>query len=74
MTDSELCRTILADLALLSPRQPTIGSITKRLGGWPKVDGREVRLALDSLVDAGEAAYIDGKGNNRSYRLPERSA
>lgn len=72
MTDSELCRAILADLAMLSPRQPTIGTITKRLGGWPKVDGREVRLALDSLVAAGEVAYVAGNGNNRSYRLAER--
>lgn len=74
MTEAELCAAILAELALLSPRQPTISSITKRLCGWPAVDGREVRRALDALVAGGEVAYVAGKGNNRSYRLAGRAS
>lgn len=75
MSDAELCAAIVAELAeraVLSPRPPTISSITKRLGGWPAVDGREIRRALDALVAAGDVAYVAGNGNNRSYRLAER--
>jgi Fe2+ or Zn2+ uptake regulation protein len=71
VTDAELLRAILADLAVLSPREPTISTITKRLGGWPKIDGREVRRALDALVAAGEVEYVSGAGNNRAYRLAQ---
>lgn len=58
-------------LSHLSELPSTIGSVTRKLGGWPQVDGREVRLCLDALVAAGEADYIDGSGNNRRYRRRE---
>lgn len=71
MTVSELVQQALAVLTDIHPAHATTGTVTRRLGGWPKVDGREVRVALDQLVESGQAVYLSGAGNNRSYRLAE---
>lgn len=68
---NDLSQQVLAVLAELAPRPATVGTVTRRLGGYPTVDGRDMRVCLDGLVTAGQAEYLSGTGNNRSYRIVE---
>lgn len=70
MTESEF----LGYLSQIGPRGATVSSITRMLGGWPTVDGRDVRHQLDQLVATGRAVYLEGNGNNRRYRLSDQVA